>query len=86
MVRHIIVPLNGSEYAEKALELAKDLALSTGARLLTVILDCGHHSMGARLLEPQLEQVCACLRPIRQRLREGGFKAGPMPQWVSQQT
>ncbi|MBI4202201.1 MAG: universal stress protein [Chloroflexi bacterium] len=76
MIRHILVPLDGSEYSEKALVFASELARTTGAHisLLTVILRFGAVLPNQRQLEESSHfQVHQYLQPIRERLTSEGL-------------
>jgi len=63
MLKHIVATLDGSEYAERALTYARDLAAATGARLslLTVLPPAGGSDEGRerRCLAYLQEQVRA---------------------------
>jgi nucleotide-binding universal stress UspA family protein len=77
MVKHILVPLDGSEYSEKALGFAIDLAQTTGARisLLTVILRFGVVLPSRQQLEESSRShIRDYLHPIRDRLVEQGLQ------------
>ncbi len=76
MIKHILVPLDGSAYAEKALVVAQDLAHSTGAHvsLLTVILRFGSVLPSQRQLEESSQaHIRQYLHPIRDRLAQDGL-------------
>ena len=78
MINHVVVPLDGSETAEQAVDTARDLAKSTGCRLslLNVIHHVGPlHPTTERLMRPELERASTYLRSIEKRLQGGGIKA-----------
>lgn len=78
MFEHILVPLDGSCYAEMALAHARNLAHLTGARvtLLTVAM---HHLISMphvqRLDEESRRLALDYLKPIQQRLESSGVNA-----------
>lgn len=77
MIKHILIPLDGSEYAEKALDFATELARITGAHLsiLTVILRFGVVLPSQRLLEESSQvHIHEYLHPIRDRLAQTGLE------------
>ncbi|MBI4310927.1 MAG: universal stress protein [Chloroflexi bacterium] len=76
MVKHILVPLDGSEYAEKALDFAQTLALATKAHisLLTVIMRFGAVLPNQRQLEASSHaHITEYLHPIRDMLARNGL-------------
>ena len=78
MVDHILVPLDGSELSEKALNLGKDLARATGARMsiVTVVLRYGKSVPGQQELESESrKQIGDYLDPIRDQLTAEGLQA-----------
>ncbi len=77
MYTRILVPLDGSEYAERALSHVQDVAHAFGARvsLLTVMLRYGpYHPMLERMEEVSREHISGYLKPIEERLRAAGIK------------
>lgn len=80
MFSHVLVPLDGSEYSERALNYAVDIAKSTGATvsLLTVIL---------RYPLPNLPRAAELDEHSRKLAEEYlASKAGPLGNIVAKQT
>lgn len=78
MLDHILVPLDGSELSERALNLGKDLARATGARMsiVTVVLRYGESVPGQLKLEAESrKQIGDYLNPIRDQLTAEGLQA-----------
>ncbi|MBI4198513.1 MAG: universal stress protein [Chloroflexi bacterium] len=76
MIKHILVPLDGSEYSEKALDVARELAQLAGAHvsLLTVILRFGAVLPSQwQLQESSQAHIRQYLHPIRERLAQQGL-------------
>ncbi|MBI4339671.1 MAG: universal stress protein [Chloroflexi bacterium] len=76
MIKHILVPLDGSEYSEKALGFGAEMARATGARvsLLTVILRFGVVLPGQRQLEESSQRpIHEYLHPLQGRLAAQGL-------------
>lgn len=78
MFRHILVTLDGSEYSERALGYARDLAQATGARisLISVILrpDSPHTPTVPKLDEDSRKRALAYLDGKAGTLRAAGVK------------
>ena len=78
MITHMLVPLDGSEYGEQALEYATGLAKTEGSRvtLLTVIIryDRSLHQV-VKLDEASRQLAMEYLEPLRDRLSQGGIRA-----------
>jgi nucleotide-binding universal stress UspA family protein len=76
MFNKILVPLDGSELAERALTYATAVAGTTGAHLLLVRVAYSHTLAGVDPRERQLgavQEAEAYLQQIAAQLREGGF-------------
>jgi nucleotide-binding universal stress UspA family protein len=76
-LRHILVPLDGSDLAEKALPPAADLARATGARLTLAHVISMRKILGPRIVplapdrvEPELDGAFAYLESIADAMRE----------------
>lgn len=76
MFRHILVPLDGSRYAEMALVYAQNLAQLTGARV-TLLTAVRHHEINmprvGQLDEQNRMLALDYLKPIQQRLKDAGI-------------
>lgn len=79
-VRHILVPLDGSELAERVLDPAADLARATGARITLAHVVSMQTALGPRILpllvdtlEPELDGAVAYLEETAGALREDGL-------------
>ena len=78
MIRHILVTLDGSEYSERALDHARELAQATGARLtlFSVVLrpDSPHTPTVPKLDEDSRKRALAYLVRKAGPLREAGLE------------
>ena len=79
-LRHILVPLDGSDLAEGALGPASDLARATGARITLAHVVSIVTVLGPRILpvvqkefEPELERATAYLEGVASGLRDEGL-------------
>jgi nucleotide-binding universal stress UspA family protein len=79
-VAHILVPLDGSDLAERALGPAAELARATGARLTLAHVISVITVLGPRILplvqhelEPELERAATYLERVADRLRADGL-------------
>jgi len=80
-VRHIVIPLDGSELAESVIDPATELARATGARITLVHVaqmpEMGGWPVLATLRErpvPKLDAAIAYLDRLAAELREDGFE------------
>ena len=76
MLKKILVPLDGSELAERALTYATALAGTAGAHLLLMRVAYSHTLAGVDPRERQVgavQEAEAYLQQIATQLREGGF-------------
>jgi nucleotide-binding universal stress UspA family protein len=78
MFNTVLVPLDGSEYSERALSLGADVAKMSGSRLLllTVILAYkdAHVPAVPKLDEQARQRAVAYLAPLAARAREKGLE------------
>jgi nucleotide-binding universal stress UspA family protein len=79
-VRHILVPLDGSNASASVLGPASDLARATGARLTLLTVVSTPNSMGRRMVspkppetEPEVEEAWAYLEELASGLRDSGL-------------
>src|SRR5437868_13799475 len=76
MLNKILVPLDGSELAERALSFATGLSIPTAARLVLVRAVTAHTFPGVDAREPQVRALAEAeiyLREIAQSLVQRGF-------------
>ncbi|MCH7553443.1 MAG: universal stress protein [Chloroflexi bacterium] len=78
MITHMLVPLDGSDYSEQALEYATGLAKDEGSRvtLLTVIIRYNRSLHQVEKLDEASRQLAMeYLEPLRDRLSQAGIRA-----------